>query len=139
MIFNLKEIMMLSSTWIHVLHHFCLLLARPIIRNTSPDAINLTLSLQTRDLKIDCDVSAFPKANVTWKKGVTQLPADRFKQEANGALLITEASYEDSGTYACTASNELGTDNANFTVIVYGNYIPLSIQLKPSIFFQVTS
>lgn len=93
--------------------------ARPIIRNTSPDAINLTLSLQTRDLKIDCDVSAFPKANVTWKKGVRQLPADRFKQEANGALLITEASYEDSGTYACTASNELGTDNANFTVIVY--------------------
>ena len=139
MIFNIKEIMVFSSTWIHVLHHFCLLLARPIIRNTSPDAINLTLSLQTRDLKIDCDVSAFPKAKVTWKKGVRQLPADRFKQEANGALLITEASYEDSGTYACTASNELGTDNANFTVIIYGNYIPLSIQLKPSIFFGVTS
>lgn len=122
-----------------MIDHFFPLLARPIIRNTSPDAINLTLSLQKRDLKIDCDVSAFPKAKVTWKKGVRQLPADRFKQEANGALLITEASFEDSGTYACTASNELGTDNANFTVTVYGNCITLSIQLKPSIFFRVTS
>lgn len=122
-----------------MLDHFCLLLARPIIRNTSPDAINLTLSLQTHDLKIDCDVSAFPKAKVTWKKGVKQLPADRFKQEANGALVITEASYEDSGTYACTASNELGTDNANFTVIVYGNYIPFKHPVKTFIFFRINS
>ena len=103
----------------------CLPLARPIIRSARTHAVNLTLSLQTRDLKIDCNVSAFPKAIVTWKKVNGQLPDDRFKQEANGALLITEVSYKDRGTYACTASNELGKDNADFTVTIYGNYSPI--------------
>ena len=70
---------------------------------------------------LDCTVSAFPKAKVTWKKVNGQLPKDRISWEANGTLLIKKASSEDTGTYICTASNELGTDRTSFTVTVFGN------------------
>ena len=94
--------------------------ARPIIRSRSPSVLNLTKSPQGRDLMLDCTVSAFPKAVVKWKKIDGQLPISRFNQEANGTLLIREASSEDSGTYVCTATNELGTDRKNFTINVFG-------------------
>jgi len=69
---------------------------------------------------LDCTVSAFPKADVKWKKVDGQLPINRFNEEANGTLLIREASSEDSGTYVCTTTNELGTDRKNFTINVFG-------------------
>ncbi|XP_078378637.1 fibroblast growth factor receptor 2-like isoform X1 [Oculina patagonica] len=93
--------------------------AHPIIITTSPPVQNLTKSERTRDLKLDCTVSAYPKAVITWQKFDGQLPIDRTNQEADGTLLIREVSAEDSGTYICAASNELGKDQANFTVTVF--------------------
>ena len=97
--------------------------------STTPPVLSLNRTSHIPDLKIECTVSAFPKADVTWKKLDGPLPIERFTQEASGALVIKEASYEDSGTYLCTASNELGTDHANFTITVYGN---LTIFVNPS-------
>lgn len=95
--------------------------AHPIISSTSPSVQNLTRSEKTRDLKLDCSVSAFPKAGATWKRVDGQLPIDRTNQEPNGTLLIREVSAVDSGTYICAASNELGEDQVNFTVTIFGN------------------
>lgn len=94
--------------------------ARPIIRSSTPPVLNFTQSTQARDLLLDCDVSAYPKAVVTWEKVGGQLPTARFDQEANGTLLITQASSEDSGTYICSAANELGRDSKMFNVTVFG-------------------
>lgn len=58
---------------------------------------------------------------MSWEKVNGQLPKDRISWEANGTLLIKKASSEDTGTYICTASNELGTDRTSFTVTVFGN------------------
>ncbi|KAJ7390038.1 hypothetical protein OS493_027563 [Desmophyllum pertusum] len=94
--------------------------AHPIISTTSPSVQNVTQSAQkSRDFKLDCTVSAFPKADITWQKVDGQLPIGRTKQEANGTLLIRDASAEDSGTYLCAAANELGRDQVNYTVTVF--------------------
>ena len=95
--------------------------AHPIISTTSPSIQNITKSEKTRDLKLDCSVSAFPKAGVTWQRIEGQLPIERSNQKPNGTLLIRDVSAEDSGTYICAASNELGEDQVNFTVTVFGN------------------
>ena len=95
--------------------------AHPIISTTSPSIQNITKSEKARDLKLDCSVSAFPKAGATWQRVDQQLPIDRTNQEPNGTLFIRDVSAEDSGTYVCAASNELGEDQVNFTVTIFGN------------------
>ena len=95
--------------------------AHPIISTTSPAIQNITKSKKARDLKLDCSVSAFPKAGATWQRVGEQLPIDRANQEPNGTLSVRDVSAEDSGTYVCAASNELGEDQMNFTVTIFGN------------------
>lgn len=65
-----------------------------------------------------------------------QLPDGRAKQETSGTLVIHQASAEDSGTYLCSAVNELGGDQLNFTVTVFGmmgdiklNYLPATLRI----------
>lgn len=99
----------------------CYFAAHPIIITTSPSIQNFTKSERTRDLKLDCTVSAYPKAVITWQKFDGQLPIGRTNREANGTLVIREVSAEDSGSYICAASNELGKDQVNFTVTILGN------------------
>ena len=96
--------------------------AHPIITTTSPSIQNITKSERTLDLKLDCSVSAFPKADAIWQKIDGQLPIDKTNQEPNGTLVIRDVSAEDSGTYACSAFNELGEDQVNFTVTIFGKW-----------------
>ena len=91
---------------------------------------------------LDCSVNAFPKADVVWQKMDGQLPDGRAKQETSGTLVIHQASAEDSGTYLCSAVNELGGDQLNFTVTVFGmmgdvklNYLPASPYITNCRFF----
>ncbi|PFX30405.1 Tyrosine kinase receptor Cad96Ca [Stylophora pistillata] len=93
--------------------------ARPLISTKSPRIQNLTHNASKPNLALDCTVNAFPKADATWQKIDGQLPKSRIKQESNGTLVIHEASAEDSGTYQCSAVNELGRDQLNFTVAVF--------------------
>lgn len=93
--------------------------AHPIIRRTTPQHLNLTQSKEARDFQIDCFVSAYPKANVTWTKAHGQLTKDRFHVQDNNSLLVKKASFEDSGTYVCVATNELGTARKDLTVTVF--------------------
>ena len=95
--------------------------AHPIISTTSPSIQNITKSEKAHDLKLHCSVSAFPKAGPTWQRIDGQLPIDKTNQEPNGTLLIRDVSAEDSGTYICAASNELGEDQVNFTATIFGN------------------
>ena len=81
---------------------------------------NLTQNASAPDFTLDCTVSSYPKADVKWKKVDRQLPIDRTIQEADGTLVIRKTSAEDSGTYQCSAVNELGRDQVNFTVTVFG-------------------
>ncbi|XP_020611511.1 fibroblast growth factor receptor 2-like isoform X2 [Orbicella faveolata] len=118
-----------SCTAVYLLHNFdfksvkedvmLLVKAHPIISTTSPSIQNITKSEKAHDLKLHCSVSAFPKAGPTWQRIDGQLPIDRTNQEPNGTLLIRDVSAEDSGTYICAASNELGEDQVNFTVTIF--------------------
>ncbi|XP_066029394.1 fibroblast growth factor receptor 2 isoform X1 [Pocillopora verrucosa] len=93
--------------------------ARPLLSSQSPTIQNLTQNASKLDFVLDCSVNAFPKADVVWQKMDGQLPDGRAKQETSGTLVIHQASAEDSGTYLCSAVNELGGDQLNFTVTVF--------------------
>lgn len=93
--------------------------ARPIIGGTTSQDLNLTQTKEASNLLIDCIVSGYPKANVTWTKDNRELPNERFIVQDNSSLLVMKASLEDSGTYACVAKNEFGTDRREFTVTVF--------------------
>lgn len=95
-------------------------LARPIIGGATSRHLNLTQTKEAGSLLIECIVSGYPKANVTWTKDNGELPNERFIVQANSSLLVMKASFGDSGTYACVAENEFGTDRKEFTVTVFG-------------------
>ena len=103
-------------------------LARPIIGGTTSQELNLTQTKEAGNLLIDCIVSGYPKANVTWTKDNRELPNERFIVQDNSSLLVMKASLEDSGTYACVAKNEFGTDRREFTVTVFGMYVTAFLQ-----------
>ena len=40
-----------------------------------------------------------------------------------GTLTVADVRYEDRGTYACNATNDIGSDFANATLTVHGKYM----------------
>lgn len=62
-----------------------------------------------------------PTPQVDWEKIGGDLPKGRETKENYGKTLkIENVSYEDKGTYRCTASNALGTASHGFHVTVEG-------------------
>lgn len=64
---------------------------------------------ETQNAVLHCDVQAHPKAKVTWSKVNSSLPIGRYIQSTDNKLLIRDVQLTDDGTFACIASNVLGT------------------------------
>ncbi|MFT7797234.1 ADAMTS-like protein 3 isoform X1 [Arapaima gigas] len=69
------------------------------------------------NLTLLCPVSGFPLPNVTWGRAEAPLTRNAVPQ-ADGSLLLHNASDRDIGTYACSASNALGTSVASSRIRV---------------------
>ncbi|XP_075041291.1 hemicentin-2 [Mixophyes fleayi] len=69
------------------------------------------------EVRIRCDVSGYPEPHISWKHGDTLLNNDSKHTIIDGnILLIKDASQEDSGSYSCVASNDLGKDEQSLTL-----------------------
>ncbi|XP_013812745.2 ADAMTS-like protein 3 [Apteryx mantelli] len=63
------------------------------------------------NIVVECPVKGVPQPNVTWSKKKDVLQINSFLL-LNGSLFLRNVSYEDAGTYTCTAVNALGKAEA---------------------------
>lgn len=81
-----------------------------------------------KDVKLpQCHVIGYPPPVVSWTKLFDQLPAGRATVQDH-TLIIKKADKKDSGTYICTASNNMGTSHSMTSLIV--NVVP-QFTVKP--------
>lgn len=60
---------------------------------------------------ITCEALSYPPSVITWTRALVALPKGRSSVN-NGVLTIQDFSTVDTGTYACTARNKLGSVTA---------------------------
>lgn len=71
---------------------------------------------------LECSATGHPAPRITWTKGDrTPVPVDpRVSVTPSGGLYIRDVAQEDSGEYACFASNSVGSIHATALIIVQG-------------------
>lgn len=88
---------------------------------------------------LECSATGHPAPRITWTKGDrTPVPVDpRVSVTPSGGLYIRDVTQEDSGEYACFASNSVDSIHATALIIVQGGCRvargrPLPVGLLPS-------
>ena len=71
-------------------------------------------------LELTCNVTADPAAQILWTKDGTRLPSSAALTNNNSTLTIGGVTFDDQGTYTCTASNRQGEFPSSSTVTVPG-------------------
>ncbi|KAF7259389.1 hypothetical protein EG68_03579 [Paragonimus skrjabini miyazakii] len=109
-----------------------------------------TISQVGSSAHLQCEVSAEPRATISWIKDqfyLVDLSASRFRLVGSGSLVIDTLLETDSGSYECMARNVVGTvlSNSghlhvrhNLTIAYHflqqqGKYASMSIQFPPNI------
>ncbi|KFP73678.1 Papilin, partial [Acanthisitta chloris] len=67
-------------------------------------------------VRLPCKVEALPVLTIEWQKDGQPLSSPRYRQQSDGALVISRLSSEDSGFFTCIASN--GRDQDQRQVLV---------------------
>ncbi|XP_028394142.1 uncharacterized protein LOC114518358 [Dendronephthya gigantea] len=103
----------------------------PQIRSKSS---NITQFVET-NVTLVCTVFANPDPTISWKRAdrdgkFTEIKKTRNKYDGNYS--ISNAGLEDSGTYLCYASNELGHDSYTTTVIIKPVIVDIDVEIKLS-------
>ncbi|CAD5121248.1 DgyrCDS9780 [Dimorphilus gyrociliatus] len=79
----------------------------------------ISRALQNSNIVFDCPVRGYPKPDIIWIKD--NRPVDQNENVymgKNGSLHIDNIVSQDSGSYICSAANELGRDSATYTLVV---------------------
>ncbi|XP_065067753.1 hemicentin-1-like isoform X2 [Rhopilema esculentum] len=102
-------------------------LEKPKIRSLKEPLIYAKIN---SDIILPCEVTGKTQPKFKWVRrgGNFDLTNDRFQILANGSLLIKNVTAEDSATYVCKASNDVGSTRADRKLIVT---IPPTWTLKP--------
>ena len=83
---------------------------------------NVTAASNTT-ITIRCPVSGVPTPSVTWTKdGVEIALGGDYSVTSNNALVIEQATAEDSARYTCSVRSVTGTDSASSRVQIVGQY-----------------
>lgn len=92
---------------------------------------NLT-TLASSGLEISCPASGFPKPTIQWyREGVPVEPSMMLNvDEDTGTLFTMSISYRKRGTFACKASNALGSVSASSFISVLGKKLIFSSLLR---------
>lgn len=73
--------------------------------------------------KIDTVVKGYPKPTITWKKNSNTISERRIlisTEDTSSSISINSVGRDDTATYTITATNEIGTDKAEFHLTVIG-------------------
>uniref|UniRef100_A0A8C8WL33 Contactin 6 n=1 Tax=Panthera leo TaxID=9689 RepID=A0A8C8WL33_PANLE len=81
------------------------------------------------DITIECKPTAFPRAAISWKRGMESLrQSKRVFLSEDGSLKIYNVTRSDAGSYTCTATNQFGiAKNTGSLVVKERTVIGLSI------------
>lgn len=85
------------------------------------------MEVATRALIVNCSANGIATPTITWSNGsqvlstggrvsITEIMSGEYQRTS--ILTISDAVVEDSGTYACNASNSEGSVSENFEVVV---------------------
>lgn len=89
---------------------------RPIKQYVSPPNI---VALRDQALELSCIYGGTPLPDIEWKKKGGNLATDRFTFINYGKTLkIRKVDFEDEGTYECTASNGVGSQQTHAMAVV---------------------
>ena len=83
-----------------------------------------------QELRLGCSYDGVPNPNVAWFQDGAMLMNDMNGVTIIGggsgdndiSLMISSVARDSGGTYTCRASNLLGMDEEQYTVIILGNY-----------------
>ena len=103
---------------------------------TSIGPLNNRIVRERNTTTITCEALGYPPPTVVWSRTNGTL-SDRVSVSDNVSdptgygnvtrvsvnLIITNTSREDTGVYICSASNEIGSDDSNFSITVQCKYI----------------
>jgi hypothetical protein len=66
-----------------------------------------------------------PETAVLWTRAGNTIDSEENKYEmyANGSLVILGVTPSDSRNYTCKVTNDVGTDNVTYTVLVIGEFV----------------
>ena len=107
---------------------------------TVVNPFNETVIRERNITTITCEALGYPPPTVVWSRTNGNL-SDRVSvsdsvsvpteygnvTRVNVNMTITNASREDTGMYMCSASNEIGSDNGNATIIVQCKFLLLHL------------
>ena len=101
---------------------------------------NETIVSERNTTTITCEAFGYPPPTIQWDR-IDGTLSDRVSvsdsvsvpteygnvTRVNVNLTITNTSREDTGVYMCSASNEIGSDENNFTIIVQCKFVCYNI------------
>ncbi|XP_075048304.1 papilin isoform X2 [Mixophyes fleayi] len=93
---------------------------------TDPMVLEANLGHRTR---LSCHLEISPSTIVEWQKDGKQLPSARYRQQADGSLVISRVSSEDAGVYTCATTIETRREFKQIQLIIKGE---LKITEAPS-------
>lgn len=95
------------------------------------------LMLPGESARLHCKLKGSPVIQVTWFKNNKELSESNtvrmsFVNNSEATLDITDVKVDDSGTYSCEATNDVGSDSCSTEVVVKGLFpeLPLFISLR---------
>ena len=121
--FHLPPSPLNSSLYFSLFSHFI----SPVAPRITDPPQNLTIN-QTSNATFSCTAEASPRPSITWSRGFTQLTQtnDTLITEAVqdgqviSTLTLVTPNYTQAQNYTCTASNILGSDEAQAYLVVQG-------------------
>ncbi|CAF4798103.1 unnamed protein product [Pieris macdunnoughi] len=82
-------------------------------------------------ITVPCEVDGYPVPVVRWSKDNVPLESSNRIQMTEGRLTISHANTNDTGEYACEASNDYSSHSSIVWIIVEGMYIPPTCKDNP--------
>ena len=116
---------------IFIFFELCLLIPSSGLPGINPELKNRSITYNS-SLQLNCSLSGFPTPEVLWTKGEIDLGR-------KNTLMISQARFEDSGEYTCSAKNLIGSINSTFWIEVKGGTVLIHINEKEFWFIIVTS
>ena len=101
--------------FLHSRHFPSLSLSPPALPVIHPLAQTIIFTLGETIL-VPCKAWGHPKPTVSWYQEGEQVGEDGRVRQANGSLVITNATFADEGEFQCFATNTAGVDSVNITL-----------------------
>lgn len=103
------------------------ILTMPVINEISM-ADNGSIS-EGGEVRLYCNATGSPKPDITWRRKNDEILPMGTREYSGDEMLITNINRNDRGAYTCTATNDVGSDTTEISVVV--NFVPEVLTPRP--------